>query len=560
MQHIIECVPNFSEGRDLHIIDQITAEIQKIDGVLLLDVDAGKDTNRTVVTFAGAPRPVLDAASAAFKKAAELIDMSKHHGAHPRNGATDVCPLIPVSGVNMEECVVLAHKLAKRLADESGIPIFCYARAAKQEDRNNLPDIRQGEYEALEEKLKTEAFKPDYGPAKFIPRSGVTAVGARPFMLAYNVNLNTRNVAAAKDIALTLRSSGRAKRDSNGKILRDGSGKMIKVPGKLEFCQAGGWYIDEYGYAQVTMNLHRFDISGLHTAFEAVSEEAAKKGLRVTGSELIGLAPLQSILDAGIYFLKKQGASSACPQSQIIHTAIHSLGLNDTSAFDAEKRIIEFALKNTDKKLTDLNVSDFVHELSSDSSAPGGGSVAALNTALAAGLTAMVANLTFATKGLEDKKNNMENHALRSQDLKRQALDCINKDTEAFTRWMDALQLPKKTDSEKLAREKAVQQGVMDSIIAPMNTLKLCKDILSEADLVLNEGNQNAVSDSAVAVAQCRSGALGAFYNICINLPSLKDKKAAKDIHKKSQEMRDYVLKNSEKLLALTDKRLSYEA
>lgn len=559
MQHIIECVPNFSEGRDSHIIDQITAEIQKIDGVLLLDVDAGRDTNRTVVTFAGAPHPVLDAATAAFKKAAELIDMSKHKGTHPRNGATDVCPLIPVSDVNMEECVVLARKLAKRLADETGIPIYCYAQAAKREDRRNLPDIRRGEYEALEEKLKTEAFKPDYGPAEFLPRSGVTAVGARPFMLAYNVNLNTRNVAAAKDIALTLRSSGRAKRDSDGNILRDSSGKMIKIPGKLEFCQAGGWYIDEYGYAQVTMNLHRFDISGLHTAFEAVSREAVKKGLRVTGSELIGLAPLQSILDAGIYFLNKQGASSACPRSQIIHTAIHSLGLNDTSAFDPDKRIIEFALKNTDQQLTDLNVSEFVHELSSDSSAPGGGSVAALNAALAAGLTAMVANLTFMTKGEEEKKSIMESHALRSQKLKRQALDCINKDTQAFNRWMNALHLPRKTDSEKLAREKAIQQGVMDSIIAPMNTLKLCKDILLEADFTLKEGNKNAVSDSAVAVAQCRAGALGAFYNISINLPSLKDKNAAEDIYKKSEKMRDSVLKDSAELLALTDKRLSYE-
>ncbi len=344
MKQIIECVPNFSEGRDMGIIKQITDVIEAVDGALLLDVDPGKDTNRTVVTFAGEPEPVMEAAIACVAKAKELIDMSKHSGAHPRMGATDVCPLVPVSNITMEECAELAKELGKRINEATGIPIYLYGEAARREDRYNLPDIRKGEYEALEEKLKDPDFAPDFGEPVFLPKSGATAVSARAFMLAYNINLNTADLKAAKDIALTIRSTGRAKRDTNGKIIRDENGKMVKVPGKLKFCQAGGWYIDEYGYAQVTMNLHRFDITGLHTAFDTVIEEAAKKGIRVTGSELIGLVPLQAMLDTGEHYLRKQGASTACPEKDIINIAMRSLGLEDTSPFDPQKRIVEYAL------------------------------------------------------------------------------------------------------------------------------------------------------------------------------------------------------------------------
>lgn len=549
MQKIIECVPNFSEGRDMNIIKQITDVIERVDGVMLLDVDPGKDTNRTVVTFAGEPEPVMQAAVACVTKAKELIDMSKHHGAHPRMGATDVCPLVPVSNITMEECVELAKELGKRINDATGIPIYLYGEATQREDRYNLPDIRKGEYEALEEKLKDPDFAPDFGEPVFLPRSGATNVSARAFMLAYNINLNTADLAAAKDIALTIRSSGRAKRDKNGDIVRDAHGKMVKVPGKLEFCQAGGWYIEEYGYAQVTMNLHRIDITGLHTAFDMVIDEAAKKGLRVTGSELIGLVPLQAMLDSGEHYLRKQGASTACPEKDIINIAVRSLGLEDTSPFDPQKRIVEYALKSDKGQLKDLSVKNFTDLLSSNAPAPGGGSVAALNAALAAGLSAMVANLTFENKNYASVHKKIEEQGRKAQNLKTRALQLIDEDSAAFTKWMQALQLPKKSDKEIAARNTTIQEAVFEAIDIPYCTLKLCSEILEIADYVLKNGNQHALSDAAVAVKQAQAGAWAAYYNVLINLPSLDDRKKCESIKKKAKITLDGI---QAKALALT--------
>ena len=556
MKQIIECVPNFSEGRDMNIIKQITDVIERVDGVMLLDVDPGKDTNRTVVTFAGEPEPVMEAAVACVAKAKELIDMTKHNGAHPRMGATDVCPLVPVSNITMEECVELAKELGTRINEATGSPIYLYGEAAQRKDRYNLPDIRKGEYEALEEKLKDPDFAPDFGEPMFLPKSGATNVSARAFMLAYNINLNTADIKAAKDIALTIRSSGRAKRDKNNKIIRDENGKMVKVPGKLKFCQAGGWYIEEYGYAQVTMNLHRIDITGLHTAFDMVIEEAAKKGLRVTGSELIGLVPLQAMLDSGEHYLKKQGSSTACPEKDIINIAIRSLGLEDTSPFDPQKRIVEYSLKNEEGQLKHLTVNNFTDLLSSNAPAPGGGSVAALNAALAAGLSAMVANLTFENKNYKDVREPMEKAGREAQALKVKALQLIDDDTEAFNVWMDAMRMKKKTDEQKARRNAAIQEAVLGAINIPHSTLNLCPEILKLAEYVLKNGNQNALSDAAVSVKQTQAAAWGAYYNVLINLPSLDDPKKRESIRKAVKKAVDAVEKKAAELTLFAEEKL----
>ncbi len=559
MKQIIECVPNFSEGRDLNIIKQITDVIERVDGVMLLDVDPGKDTNRTVITFAGEPEPVMEAAIACVAKAKELIDMSKHSGAHPRMGATDVCPLVPVSNITMEECAKLAKELGKRINDATGIPIYLYGEAAQREDRYNLPDIRKGEYEALEEKLKDPDFFPDFGEPVFLPRSGVTNVSARHFMLAYNINLNTTDLKAAKDIALTIRSTGRAKRDKNGKIIRDENGVMIKVPGKLKFCQAGGWFIEEYGYAQVTMNLHRFDITGLHTAFDMVTEEAAKKGLRVTGSEVVGMLPLQSLLDSGEHYLRKQGGSTACPEREIIKIAMRSLGLEDTSPFVPEKRIVEYALKNEKDQLKHLSVNNFTDLLSSNAPAPGGGSVAALNAALGAGLTAMVANLTFENKNYTKVREEMEIKGREAQALKIKTLQLIDDDTEAFNIWMKAIRMKKKTDEQKAKRNAAIQKAVLTAINIPLSTLNCCPDILDLTDYMLKNGNQNCLSDAAVAVKQTQSAAWSAYYNVLINLPSLDDPKQRETIRKAAKITLDAVESKGTKLSLFAEEKLINE-
>ncbi len=556
MDKIIECVPNFSEGRNTEVINQITSAITSVDGVRLLDVDPGKDTNRTVVTFVGYPEYVIEAAFNAIKEASLLIGMAFHKGAHPRMGATDVCPLIPVSGISNKECVRYAEILAKRVGEELGIPVYLYGNAATRPERVKLPDIREGEYEALPEKLKKPEFEPDFGPTLFNPSTGATAIGVRDFMLAYNVNLNTRDTKLAREIALNIRESGRAKRDENGTILRDENGKAIKVPGKLKFCQAAGWYIDEYGYTQVTMNLHNFRVTGLHTAFETVCDEATRLGLRVTGSELVGLLPKQALIDAGEYYLRKQGKAVGVPEESLIHTAILSLGLNDTTPFNPDEKIVEYAIREKGTKLVDRSVEKFTHELSSDSPAPGGGSISALSGALSAGLSSMVANLTFGKAGYQQHDEVMEDLAVKAQSLKRQYLSLVDNDTDAFNAFMSAVRMPKKTSEDKKLRNKTMKDAAKAMTKVPFETLKLAVSLLELSETAVTKGNANALSDAAVGAIQAEAAAEGAWLNVMINLPSINDKRFVEKYKKESDILIDTVKKTKRRIVTFAKRRL----
>ena len=556
MDQIVECVPNFSEGTDKKIINQITSEITSTEGVYLLDVDPGKDTNRTVVTFVGAPDEVIEAAFKAIKKAADLINMAVHKGAHPRMGATDVCPLIPVSGITIEECVTYAKKLGRRVGNELKIPVYFYGNAATRPDRFRLPDIREGEYEALPEKLKDADFKPDAGPAVFNASTGATAIGVRGFMLAYNVNLNTKDVFLVKEIAMNIRESGRALRDKNGEIIRDKDRKAKRLPGKLEFCQAGGWYIEEYGYSQVTMNLHNYEVTGLHTAYNAVCEEADKFGLWVTGSELIGVAPKQALIDAGIHYLIKDGRNRDVSEETIIQTAIQFLGLNDTTPFKPEEKIIEYAIQAKKRDLVNLSIQGFVNELSSDSPAPGGGSVSALSGALSAGLASMVANVTFGKKKYEKYDKIMEEVSLKAKDLKDLYIDLIEKDTEAFNTYMKAVKMPKRSDEEKKERSQAIEKAAKFATEIPFNTLNLALSLLELAENAVKMGNANALSDAAVCAIQAGAAAEGAWMNVMINLPVISDEEFVEKIKVKSDEMIAEVKKKKEEIITHVRKQL----
>ena len=556
MEQIVECVPNFSEGTDKNIINQISSEITSTEGVYLLDVDPGKDTNRTVVTFVGAPDEVIEAAFKAIKKAAELINMAVHKGAHPRMGATDVCPLIPVSGITIEECVTYAKILGRRVGNELEIPVYFYGNAATRPDCFGLPDIRAGEYEALPEKLKSLKFKPDAGPAVFNASAGATAIGVRGFMLAYNVNLNTKDVSLVKEIAMNIRESGRALRDENGKIIKDKEGKAIRLPGKLDFCQAGAWYIEEYGYAQVTMNLHNYKITGLHTAYDAICEEADNFGLLVTGSELIGVAPKQALLDAGIHYCKKDGRNIDVAEEIIIQTAIQFLGLNDTAPFKPEEKIIEYAIQMKKRFLVNLSVQGFVNELSSDSPAPGGGSVSALSGALSAGLASMVANVTLGKKKYEKYDAVMKEISLKAHDLKNLFLELVEKDTKAFNAYMEAVKLPKKSDEEKKERDQAIEKAARFATEIPFNTLNLALLLLELAENAVKMGNANALSDAAVCAIQAGAAAEGAWMNVIINLPVISDEEFVEKIRAKSDELLARAKKKKEEIINLVRKQL----
>jgi glutamate formiminotransferase/formiminotetrahydrofolate cyclodeaminase len=556
MKPIIECVPNFSEGRDKSIIDQIAEMIRQTEGATLLDVDPGADTNRTVVTFVGSPEGVLEAAFQAVKKASELIDMSKHHGAHPRMGATDVCPLIPVAGITDEECIELAKQLGERIGKELSIPVYLYGKAAAKPARVRLPDIREGEYEALSNKLKDPAFKPDFGPTKFNSKSGATAVGVRDFMLAYNINLNTKDRGLAREIALNIRESGRMKRDKAGQIVKDRTGNPVKIPGKLKFCQAGGWVIEEYGYAQVTMNLHNYKITGFHTAFETVRKEAARLGLRVTGSELIGLTPKQALLDAGIYYLKKQGKNIGIPEKEIIHTAILSLGLNDTTPFHPEEKVIEYAIEKEGHRLIDMEIFRFIDTLSSDAPAPGGGSVAALSGALSAALASMVANLTYGKKEYRRRNSVMEQLSVQAQALKQQYLDLIDQDTVAFNAYMTARKLPKKSDEEKKVRVTSMENAAKHMTEIPLQTLKLARDLVSLAETAAKKGNVNAISDAGVGAIQAEAAAVSAYLNIKINLPQIQDPSFKKRVLEEADGILHDVRTTSKRVVRYVIKKL----
>jgi len=523
MQKLVECVPNFSEGRDRKIIDAIANEISTTADVKLLDVDPGADTNRTVVTFIGSPEGVLEAAFKAISKAAELIDMRQHHGAHPRMGATDVCPFIPVSGVTVEECIAIARQLGERVARELHIPVYLYEDAATRPERRNLADIRQGEYEGLPDKLQHPEWQPDFGDAVFNAKSGATVIGVREFLIAYNVNLNTKDRKLAHDIALTIRETGRLKKSADGKTARDDNGEAVRETGLLKACKAVGWYIEEYGQAQISINLVNYKITPPHIAFDVICQEAEKRGLRVTGSELVGLIPLQAMLAAGRHYLIKQGKSPGVPDEDLIQMAITSLGLQDISEFDPQKKIIEYQVQEVKGPLVKMDLRAFANELSTDSPAPGGGSVAAVAGALASALTAMVANLTFGKKEYEQHWESMKEIAVKAQALKDELLIAVDRDTEAFNNLMNAFGMKKKTEAEKAARHHAIQEATKHACLVPLEVMKKSIEALQLAAILPEKGNTNAMSDAGVAALMALASVEGAALNVNINLRSIDD-------------------------------------
>jgi len=534
---LVECVPNFSEGKDLEKIKSITKEIESTPFVTLLDVDPGDSTNRTVVTFIGTPEGAKEAAFKAIKKAAEVIDMSQHSGAHSRIGATDVCPFVPVSGVTMEDCIEMAHELAKRVASELDIPIYLYEEAAQKPERKNLANIRTGEYEGLSEKLKDPEWAPDYGKPIFNPKTGITNIGAREFLIAYNINLNTNDRKLAQHIALNLRERGRAKRDDSGNIIRDKDGKAIKVPGKFKEVKAVGWYIDDYGVAQISINFTNYKISPPHLVFDETIKQAEQIGLRVTGSELVGLIPKEAMLMAGRHYIKKQGKSTGIPEEELIKTAVLSLGLNDLTPFETNKKIIEYQFKDIDNSLLDLNLRGFANELSMDSPAPGGGSIAALCGAMSASLSCMVSNLTVGKKGYEDVQEKVKDLAVKSQALKDEFLLDIDLDTLAFNKVMDTFKMKKKTTEQKEARALAILNATKEATLVPYHVLENCISALELSKEVATHGNKNSLSDAGVAALTAEAGAYGAYYNVKINLPDIEDKKFNTDIEKKASDL-----------------------
>ena len=528
MTKLVECVPNFSEGRDRAIIDAIVAEISKVSGATLLDVDPGEATNRTVVTLVGPPEAVVEAAFLVIKKASELIDMRKHSGAHSRHGATDVCPFVPVSGVTVEECVHMAHTLGKRVGEELGIPVYLYEAAATRPERHSLADVRAGEYEALEEKLTKPQWAPDYGPAEFNATAGATNIGVRPFLIAYNINLNSRDATIAKDIGLTIREKGRAKRDENNKKMRDAQGNLVREPG-FPNCRATGWFIEEYGCAQVTMNLTDFTVTPIHTVFDRVEELAHELGARVTGSEVVGLVPLQSLLDAGRHYLNKQGASTGVSEDELVWTAVRSLGFAEVAPFDPEDKVIEYRVAGK-ARLANMTVKGFVDELASDSPAPGGGSVAALAGSMAAGLASMVAALTYGKRGYKQHDAKMEQVAVKAQALKASLLTALDRDTNAFDAMMAGFRLPKKTAAQKAARDAAILEASKGATLVPLGVLESMPEVLTLVGEVVAHGNKNSLSDGGVGGQMARAGAYGAYYNVAINLEGISDEAWAAEI------------------------------
>lgn len=522
MSALVECVPNFSEGRDRAIIDAIAAAIAGVSGVKLLDVDPGADTNRTVYTLVGPPDGVAEAAFRGARKAAELIDMTLHKGAHPRIGALDVCPFVPVSGITMDACATLAREVGRRIGDELRVPVYFYEHAASSDERRSLANIRAGEYEGLARKLEDPRWAPDAGPSDFNVRSGATVVGAREFLLAYNVNLNTLDRRLANEIALTIREGGRAKRDSHGAIVRDSDGNSVKVPGRLKAVRAIGWYIEQYRQAQVSINLLDYKTTPLHVVFETSREEAERLGLVVTGSELVGLTPLEPMVEAGRYFLRKQGKSAGVPERELVEMAVRSLGLGQVAPFDPDKKIIEYHFKPS-APLASLVASRFVDEVSSESPAPGGGSVSALMGSLAAALATMVANLTVGKKGYEAAWQDLSALAEEGQRVKDALLRAVDEDTEAFNRVMDAMRLPKGTPDQNEARSIAVEQANKHAAEVPLRTARLCLDALHLAARAAERGNVNSASDAGVAALAARAGVEGAVLNVRINLGSIAD-------------------------------------
>ncbi|MGB2907105.1 MAG: glutamate formimidoyltransferase [Candidatus Aminicenantaceae bacterium] len=553
---LVECVPNFSEGRDLEKIRAITKEIEATEGIQLLDVDPGDSTNRTVVTFIGTPEGALEAAFKAIRKASEVIDMSKHTGSHSRMGATDVCPFVPVSGVSMEDCVELANKLALRVSEELKIPIYLYEAAAQKPERRNLATVRTGEYEGLAEKLKDPEWAPDYGAAVFNPRSGATVIGAREFLIAYNINLNTRDRKSAQHIALNIRESGRSKRDKKGNIVRDENGKAINVPGKFEEVKAVGWYVDDYQIAQISINFTNYHLSPPHLVFDAVVKEAEQIGCRVTGSELVGLIPKEAVLMAGRHYLKKQGKSAGVPEEELIRIAALSLGLNDVSEFDPMKKIIEYQFREVEDSLVDLSLRGFSNELSMDSPAPGGGSTAALCGTLSASLSAMVSNLTVGKKEYAAVQDTVTEMAEQGQALKEELLRSIDLDTLAFNHVMDCFRLPKKSHKQKQERADAIESATQEATRIPFGVLQNCVVALKLAKEVALNGNKNSLSDAGVAALTAQAGAEGAYYNVLINLPDIQDQSFVREMETAATALRNEAINLGDEIRAFLEKEL----
>ena len=541
MKKLIECVPNFSEGHDMNIIKQITDQIESVEGVRLLDIDPGKTTNRTVVTMVGTPDEVIEAAFLAVKKASELIDMSKHKGAHPRFGATDVCPLVPVANISMEETVEYAHKLAERIGNELNIPIYCYEFAAKIEKRRNLATCRAGEYEGLKEKLAKPEWKPDYGPAEFNATAGVTAVGARNFLVAYNVNLNTTSTRRANAIAFDIREAGRVKREGDpvtGKVVLDEKGNKVRIPGSLKKAKAVGWYIDEYGVAQISINLTDISVTPVHVAFDEASKKAAERGIRVTGSELVGLIPLQAMLDAGKHYLSKQQRSLGVSEEEIIKIAVKSMGLDELKPFDPKEKIIEYMLEDETKSpLINMKLNAFADETASESPAPGGGSISAYMGALGISLATMVANLSSHKRGWDARWEEFSVWAEKGQKLKDALLRMVDEDTHAFNKIMEAFGLPKGNDEEKAARLDAIQAATKNAIEVPFKVMELVFESMETIKAMAEIGNPNSVSDAGVGALAARSAIMGAFLNVKINSGDLKDKAFVDDVLAKGADI-----------------------
>ena len=549
MKKLIECVPNFSEGNDLNIIKQITDQIESVDGIKLLNVDPGKATNRTVVTFVGEPDAVIEAAFRGIAKAAELIDMSKHKGEHPRMGATDVCPLIPIAGITMEETVVYAKKLAEKVGKILNLPVYLYEEAQSNPTRKNLSVIRAGEYEGFSTKIKLPEWKPDFGPSEYSVKSGATVIGARDFLVAYNVNLNTTSVRRANSIAFDVRE--------NGRKVKNEKGEEVVQPGSCKSVKAIGWFIEEYGLAQVSMNLTNINVTPLHIAFDECVKSAHQRGMRVTGSELVGLVPLKSLTDAGKYFLEKQERSSGVSEKELVRIAIKSLGLDELGTFKPEERIIEYQLRDKSaERLVQMSLTDFADETASESPAPGGGSIAAYIGVLGISLGTMVANLSSHKKGWDDRWNEFSVWAEKGQQLKRTLISLVDEDTRAFNKIMNAFGLPKGTEQEKLARKNEIHAATINAIVVPLKVMEVCYETMAVIKAMAVHGNPNSVSDAGVGALCARSGVIGAYLNVKINAAGIKDDPFAIAALDKAEKIVGLAQKEEEIILAIVNEKI----
>ena len=559
---LIECVPNISEGRDMAKINMIANVVETVDGVKLLDIDPGKATNRTVITFVGEPEPVIEAAFKLIKKASELIDMSKHTGEHPRFGATDVCPLVPISGITLEETAVFAHKLGERVGKELGIPGYYYENAAKETKRKNLAHCRSGEYEGLAKKLSDPQWKPDFGPDKYneqIAKTGAIAISARDFLIAYNINLNTTSTRRANAIAFDIREAGRIKRDGDpitGKKVLDKNGVPIRIPGKLKAVKGIGWYIEEYGIAQISYNLTNISVTPMHIAFDESCKAADERGLRVTGSELVGLVPLKAMLDAADYFLTKQQRSLGISESEKIKIAIKSLGLDDLKPFDPKEKIIEYMLNDDEKKLVDLTLSDFADVTASESVAPGGGSIAAYVGALGVSLGTMVANLSSHKAGWDEKWEYYSNWAVKGESYKNKLLHLVDEDTKAFNKIIEGFRMPKGSDEEKAIRRSAIEEATKYATEIPFQVMETAYNSMEVMEAMVKEGLPSSLSDAGVGVLCARSAVIGAYFNVRINAKDIKDRKFADSILAKAEKIYTSAVRKEKEVIAFIDSKM----